>query len=188
MADPTVPWGIPLFDDNTPFAPIQAPFNTQSAALNDALSSGSFMPYATKALLDTAPGTRVGQHASVYADGTVANNGDYRWSGTVWIQTWGSASGLPFRMSAGVTVAKVTSPSSPEVLTVVFPAGRFTVPPVVTAVNAISDVGVDPIGLISIHLISATQMSLKYVVPGPNAQIVAANWTAVQMTPTSAAG
>jgi len=39
MADPTVPWGIPLFDDNTPFAPIQAPFNSQSAALNDALNA-----------------------------------------------------------------------------------------------------------------------------------------------------
>ena len=39
MADPTVPWGIPLFDDNTPFAPIQAPFNSQSAALNDALNT-----------------------------------------------------------------------------------------------------------------------------------------------------
>jgi len=39
MADPTVPWGIPLFDDNTPFAPIQAPFNAQSAALNVALNS-----------------------------------------------------------------------------------------------------------------------------------------------------
>ena len=85
MADPTVPWGIPLFDDNTPFAPIQAPFNAQSAALNDALTKGGFAPYATKALLDAAPGTRVGQHASVYADATVAYNGDYRWNGTGWI-------------------------------------------------------------------------------------------------------
>ena len=38
MASPTVPWGIPQFDDNTPFAPIQAPFNSQSAALNTALN------------------------------------------------------------------------------------------------------------------------------------------------------
>ena len=88
MADPTVPWGIPLFDDNTPFAPIQAPFNAQSEALNDALSDGAFAPYTTKALLDAAPGTRVGQHATVYADGTVAYNGDHRWNGTAWAQTW----------------------------------------------------------------------------------------------------
>ena len=87
MADPTVPWGIPLFDDNTPFAPIQAPFNAQSEALNDALSDGAFAPYTTKALLDAAPGTRVGQHASVYADATVAYNGDYRWDGTGWLST-----------------------------------------------------------------------------------------------------
>ena len=39
MASPTVPWGIPLFDDSTPFAPIQAPFNSQSAALNVALTN-----------------------------------------------------------------------------------------------------------------------------------------------------
>jgi len=39
MADPTVPWGIPLFDDDDPFAPVQAPLNAQSAALNDALNS-----------------------------------------------------------------------------------------------------------------------------------------------------
>ena len=98
MADPTVPWGIPLFDDNTPFAPIQAPFNSQSAALNDALSDGAFAPYATKALMDAAPGTRVGQHATVYADGTVARNGDYSWNGTGWsvahdantLATWGA--------------------------------------------------------------------------------------------------
>ena len=85
MADPTVPWGIPLFDDNTPFAPIQAPFNSQSAALNDALGAGAFMPYATLALLKAAPGTRVNQHATVYADGNSANNGDYIWNGAEWI-------------------------------------------------------------------------------------------------------
>ena len=85
MADPTVPWGIPLFDDNTPFAPIQAPFNAQSEALNDALSDGAFAPYTTKALLDAAPGTRVGRHATVYADGSDANNGDYSWNGAEWI-------------------------------------------------------------------------------------------------------
>jgi len=84
MADPTVPWGIPLFDDNDPFAPVQAPLNAQSAALNAALSDGAFAPYATKALLDAAPGTRVGQHATVYADTDTAKNGDYRWGGSEW--------------------------------------------------------------------------------------------------------
>ena len=42
------------------------------------------MPYATKALMDAAPGTRVGQHATVYADGTAAYIGDYRWNGSAW--------------------------------------------------------------------------------------------------------
>ena len=84
MADPTVPWGIPTFDDNDPFAPVQAPLNAQSEALNDALSDGAFAPYATKALMDAAPGTRVGQHATVYADGTDSSNGDYRWDSGKW--------------------------------------------------------------------------------------------------------
>ena len=130
MASPTVPWGIPLFDDNTPFAPIQAPFNAQSAALNDALSAGAFAPYATKALMDAAPGTRVGQHASVYADGTVANNGDYRWSGTAWsipsalrISSLGGVGtpGLPI-IEAGVwTGAQFNGGTSPQVFQAAFP-------------------------------------------------------------------
>jgi len=85
MADPTVPWGIPLFDDNTPFAPIQAPFNSQSEALNDALSDGAFMPYSSLTLLRAAPGTRFSQHATVYGDATASKNGDYLWNGSEWI-------------------------------------------------------------------------------------------------------
>ena len=103
MADPTVPWGIPLFDDNTPFAPIQAPFNTQSEALNDALSDGAFAPYATKALMDAAPGTRVGQHASVYADTDTAKNGDYRWIGSEWNQILGDTGWLSPALGSGWT-------------------------------------------------------------------------------------
>jgi len=114
MADPTVPWGIPLFDDNTPFAPIQAPFNAQSEALDDALSDGAFAPYTTKALLDAAPGTRVGQHATVYADGSDANNGDYSWNGAEWIlsvsvasvhRATGNASGLGASMSVAAQLS-----------------------------------------------------------------------------------
>ena len=103
MASPTVPWGIPLFDDSTPFAPIQAPFNSQSAALNVALNDGAFQPYATKALLDAAPGARVGQHATVYADGTVAYNGDYRWTGSAWDFGVVAVRALVYR-TAGVNV------------------------------------------------------------------------------------
>ena len=125
MADPTVPWGIPLFDDNTPFAPIQAPFNSQSAALNDALTAGAFQPYATKALLDAAPGTRVGQHASVYADGTVANNGDYRWSGTVW-DTSVTDTGWVNLVLVGATVADGLTPQIRRINGVAYIIGRLS--------------------------------------------------------------
>lgn len=36
---PTSPWNIPLFDDNSPFDPIQNVFNSQSQALNTALNN-----------------------------------------------------------------------------------------------------------------------------------------------------
>ena len=104
------------------------------------------------------------------------------------IQAYARREGTPFAMAAGKTTGKITQPGTPQSVVVVFPAGRFTVPPVVTATSGRTDSGVDPVGAITVPEISATQMTLKYFVPGPAAQIVAAHWTAVQMTPTSAAG
>ena len=178
MADPTVPWGIPLFDDNTPFAPIQAPFNAQSEALNDALSDGAFQPYATKALMDAAPGTRVGQHASVYADATSYNNGDYKWGGSVWVQTWASGSKSPFAVAVGAG-----SNATGSYATVTFPAGRFTVAPWVVATTN----GGQP-GTMNVGSVSATQMTIAAF--GSSNTAIQANWywTATQMTPTSASG
>ena len=178
MADPTVPWGIPLFDDNTPFAPIQAPFNSQSAALNDALSDGAFAPYTTKALLDAAPGARVGQHATVYADGTPHKNGDYKWGGSAWIQTFSTSSGLPFAMASGS--ATNTDGASK---TVTFPPGRFTVPPRVTMANTGPSVS-------SLNAQSVTTDGFSGGGYNSSGIGIASSWfwIAVQMTPTSTDG
>ena len=181
MADPTVPWGIPLFDDNTPFAPIQAPFNSRSAALNDALTAGAFQPYATKALLDAAPGTRAGQHASVYADGTAAYNGDYIWGGSVWVQTWTSGGFAPFTFAAGV--GSVTFGSANVSFNVAMPAGRFTAPPIVTMLTRSSNYGT------KFSAIATTVTNISVLgTDGQAGLSVPYQWTAVQMTPTSAAG
>jgi len=186
MADPTVPWGIPLFDDNTPFAPIQAPFNSQSAALNDALTAGAFQPYATKALLDAAPGTRVGQHASVYADGTVAYNGDYRWSGSAWRQVFGDDSGSPFAMAAGRSQVVVPASSGASV-TVTMPSGRFSVAPIITV-----SLGSDPEYMSSRTLSVYSKTATSFVAALSNSTVaqvtVDFEWTAVQMDTGAAAG
>ena len=142
MASPTVPWGIPQFDDNSPFAPVQAPLNAQSAALNTALNDGAFRPYTTKALLDAAPGTRIGQHASVYADGTVANNGDYTWSGS----KWAAASKSPVR---GGTVTATTTQGGDIVITFAPPFTTACAAVVFQDANTGGGIGPVPIKLLS---------------------------------------
>src|SRR5690606_29028709 len=44
----------------------------------------SVLAYDTKAQLDAAPGTKVGQMARVLNDANSANNGLYIWTGTLW--------------------------------------------------------------------------------------------------------
>lgn len=86
MADTGAPGFIPLASGSDQFSPPQAPLNALATALNTALSKTAFNQYPTKAALDLAPGTIVGQHATVNADTTTpANNRDYTWSGTAWV-------------------------------------------------------------------------------------------------------
>lgn len=84
--DTGAPGFIPLYDDDTSFAPIQVPFNGISQAMNTALKRIAFTTYATLATLNLPAnvGTVVGQHATVNADSTALNNGDYVWNGTAW--------------------------------------------------------------------------------------------------------
>ena len=187
MASPTVPWGIPQFDDNSPFAPVQAPLNAQSAALNVALNNGAFMPYATKALLDAAPGTRVGQHASVHADGTAANNGDYRWSGLAWERlstTFAEAAGVAnFSGTGGSSSAPIYWDNA---VTVTFPAGRFTQPPIVTVSPRQTSAIVWPIISTAPTVNGFTVQGVR--VGGLTTSAMSFSWHAVQMTASSAAG
>src|SRR3954470_13706106 len=87
--DTGAPGFIPLYDDDTSFAPIQDPFNGISQALNGALKKVGYTTYASYAtlILPANVGTVVGQHATVNADSTPVNNGDYTWSGSAWIRS-----------------------------------------------------------------------------------------------------
>lgn len=85
--DTGAPGFIPLYDDTTSFAPIQNPFNGISSALNNALKSAAFNFFPNLATLNLPAnaGTTVNQKATVNADSTSTNNGDYFWSGTAWV-------------------------------------------------------------------------------------------------------
>ena len=98
---------------------------------------------------------------------------------------WNTGSGTPFAMAAGIIAV-----SSGGVSNVVFPVGRFTVPPILT------------LGMSYVIASGNAATSLAYYVyAGGNSltkdgvglrtlttDIVNVSWTAVQMTPTSAAG
>lgn len=87
MTSPTVPWNIPLFAAGDTIPSLEGLLNSQSNAMNTALNSlqiTSYLQYTTRALMNAAAGTVVGQHATVNADSTPANNGDYFWTGSAW--------------------------------------------------------------------------------------------------------
>jgi hypothetical protein len=62
---------------------------TQTAITNRFNGGGVYRLYATKTLMNAAPGTIIGQHATVNADSVAGNNGDYTWSGSAWVQQAG---------------------------------------------------------------------------------------------------
>lgn len=84
---PTAKWGFPTYDGTEPGSlktVANAQANAAETAMNNA-STGFYLRYATKALLTANSTASVGQHATVYADSTPANNGDYVWSGSAWL-------------------------------------------------------------------------------------------------------
>lgn len=100
----------------------------------------------------------------------------YRWSGAAW-----KLVSVPFAMAAGI--AQPVSTTADTVVT--FPAGRFTVPPVVVLGPAwVSASGALGGGAVVAYNTSATQFSVRAL--GVTGVIV--NWVAVQMTSTTAGG
>lgn len=90
MTSPTVPWNIPLFAAGDTIPSLEAVLNSQSNAMNTALNTmqlTSYLEYGTRSAMNAVPGTVANQHATVNADSTVANNGDYYWSGSAWVAT-----------------------------------------------------------------------------------------------------
>lgn len=94
MAGNTTPDNIAYPTGGDKVAPLNTVLATMASSVQTALTNrfsgaGVFRVYATKALMNAAPGTILGQHATVNADSVAGNNGDYTWSGSAWVQQFG---------------------------------------------------------------------------------------------------
>ena len=92
---------------------------------------------------------------------------------------------LPQAHAAGITswTGSALGPGSGTDIYVAFPSGRFTVPPVVTAVNATSPI------IVSSKAVTTSGATLRLYNPhSANITPGDIHWTAMQMTPSSAGG
>ena len=140
------------------------------------------------ALTATHPSvTPAGARATVAADG--ANNGDYLYvTGTGWVRI-AAPGATPYATASGVQTGSATGGTSAPLfwggsLTVAFPTGLFTVAPFVQAT-------VNSAGICFATVSNVTTTGCNIVVTRVGAYPATteiAQWTAVQMTSTSAAG
>lgn len=144
-------------------------------------SPASFAPVdllcPTYALLQTVTG-KPGQTAVVNADTTAANNRMWFWSPTTssWVHSLNNST--PFAMASG----SGSNPANASTA-ITFPAGRFTVPPLVTF-GVTGTVAVMPIA----QSITTSGFNGAGFNAAGSALASSWTWTAVQMTPTAAAG
>lgn len=99
---------------------------------------------------------------------------------------------LPYAVAAGSVASPGGGGSSTPIfwdaaVTVTLPSGRFTVPPVVTAVSDAGTTGGVSAGC-TVTAVSATQFTIRQSRVGSAPTGFTAHWHAVQMTPTLAAG
>jgi hypothetical protein len=66
---------------------------------------GGFLFAGTQALLNTVTSVNIGDHATVFADSSVANNGDYVWTGTAWRLATGDTGWVAMTPASGVTLS-----------------------------------------------------------------------------------
>ncbi|MET4703103.1 hypothetical protein ABIB54_000557 [Frigoribacterium sp. UYMn621] len=226
---PTVPYGLPLFDDTSAITPWQAPFNAISNGLNTALGlvvpvvadltalaalagmpngadafvteGGASFSYnsavtkwvqqtpatfATTAARDTAYAKASAAYRVLDASALVtADGGLYVCSGggANWSRVWAPGQG-PYAMAAGLST---NIPTGTAGVSIPLPAGRFTVSPIVTlGPSFVSGSGAAGGGAYLPY--DATPNSSHFMLAAIGVSLVTVGWTAIQMTPTSAAG
>lgn len=138
-------------------------------------------------LLKQVPGRIVANaaaRANIYPT-PVAGNKVYRtdlgyaeeYNGTSWVAL-GKVSAMPFAMAAG----RGSNPNG-SYATVNFPTGRFTQPPVITAITFDANVA-----LMNTGTVTKDNAQIAGFTTSGNAMAASWQWIAVQMTPTSAVG
>lgn len=157
----------------TPFANLA---DSVATAL-DKVQTYAFPRYAKRSDLPTS-GNLTRQHATVYADPTTGNNGDYYWNGTTWVQAgiFGQAAGT-------ASVTGTIGVDSSATVDITFPVGRFTQAPIVSVTSTNSRLVAAVSGITTTKATIALGNRSLASVSGGSAQ-----WTAVQMTAASAAG
>lgn len=140
--------------------------------------AGGTVSFPTLAALNLWTTAKPMQRATVLDDTTTANNGEYARVGTSWIQTYIQGQFRPYAEAAGVGTNAAGSYGN-----VVFPVGRFTVPPLVflTMTGGVAGIGIAN---------SITTAGCQAGGFSTGGSAIGSNWMwrAVQMTPTSAAG
>ncbi len=174
-------WGLVTPAKGSPITPYRTPFIAlveSTATALDTLNLQSFRRYAKRSDLPSS-GNTTRQHATVYADPTSSNNGDYYWNGTAWI-TIG-----PFGIAAGqVYIGGGISNGATTPVNLTFPSGRFTQTPRLTATPWNSRITV---GIATITAAGATLNCSNF--SGAAAQGgINIDWQAQQMTSGSANG
>lgn len=181
---PGVPPAVPVGYFH--YADINVPTNAANAAACTITlrSPTSFAPVAlqcpTKALLDTVTGT-LGQTAVVTSDATTAYNRMWFWSSTGWVHSLNTST--PFAEAFGTGTYPSIGAGASANVAVSFPAGRFTVPPIVFVTPDSSRLT----GSYNSITTSGANANLGNWSPGA-AGGGAFSWHAVQMKSASAAG
>lgn len=172
----TTPRGIPLADNTTVVNPIQAPLNAMANALDAALddladefveSQGYFIGTNAQRVALTGPKLRNG--ITWFATDT---NIVWERRSSAWVAR------SPVAIAAGIASVTASFP------VIDLPAGRFTVPPIITAQlysGAGADIGVG----VMVTNVTTTTFQCRHTAGSGTKQV---HWTAIQMTPTTAAG
>lgn len=174
-------WGLVVPAKGDPIVPFRNPFNNLAESMAtalDSLQTYSFPRYATRSALPST-GNLARQHATVYADPTAGNNGDYYWNGTAWVLI-----GVFAEAAGTATYSSNIGNGASGSTTITFPTGRFTQIPNVTATTSQSRLTVAVSGK---SLTGATITWSNWSGGTANASFTA-DWQAKQMTLASAAG
>lgn len=173
-------WGLVVPAKGDPITPFRTPFSNMAESIATALDKVNTQSFPRYAKRSDLPSTNnlIRQHATVYADPTAANNGDYYWNGTTWAPI-----GL-FAVAAGQASTNDISNGATKSVNISFPSGRFSQIPRLLFGSGHSRI---TMGYTTISTTGAT-INFSNFSGGPASGNITCDWEAVQMSSASANG